>query len=93
MRAIVVNSPGGPERMELVDFEPPTLGEAEALVAVEAAGGNFHAIHHRSGGNLGSSQRCEGRGVRGVREQSIARIPDDVPVETREHLLRRLLGQ
>lgn len=49
MRAIVVNSPGGPERMELVDFEPPMLGEGEALVAVEAAGVNFIDIYHRSG--------------------------------------------
>ncbi len=49
MKAIVVNAPGGPERMELTELETPKPGEDEALVAVEAAGVNFIDIYHRSG--------------------------------------------
>ncbi len=49
MRAIVVNAPGGPERMELVELPTPTPGEGEALIEVEAAGVNFIDTYHRAG--------------------------------------------
>ena len=40
MRAVVVEHPGGPEALTLVDVPPPNAGEGEVVVEVEAVGVN-----------------------------------------------------
>jgi NADPH:quinone reductase len=40
MRAVIVEHPGGPEALTLVDLPEPTPGQGEVLVEVEAAGVN-----------------------------------------------------
>jgi NADPH:quinone reductase len=49
MRAIRVESVGGPEVMKLVEMPTPAPGSGQALVRVEAAGVNFIDIYQRSG--------------------------------------------
>ena len=49
MRAIRVESPGGPEVLQLAELPMPTAGAGQALVRVEAAGVNFIDIYQRSG--------------------------------------------
>jgi NADPH:quinone reductase len=49
MRAIRVESPGGPEVMKVVELPTPSPGPGQALVRVEAAGVNFIDIYQRSG--------------------------------------------
>ncbi|RJQ75804.1 quinone oxidoreductase [Pseudonocardiaceae bacterium YIM PH 21723] len=49
MRAIQVNSVGGPEALELVEIDPPTPGPGELLVEVRAAGVNFIDTYQRAG--------------------------------------------
>lgn len=48
MRAIVHDTYGGPDVLRLADPEPPTAGEGEVLVRVQAAGldrGTLHLLH------------------------------------------------
>jgi NADPH2:quinone reductase len=49
MRAIRVESPGGPEVMKLSEVPTPPPGAGQALVRIEAAGVNFIDIYQRSG--------------------------------------------
>jgi len=49
MRAIRVESTGGPEVMKLVELPTPPPGKGQALVRVEAAGVNFIEIYQRTG--------------------------------------------
>jgi NADPH:quinone reductase len=49
MRAIRIESLGGPEVMKLVEMPTPAPGRGQALVRVEAAGVNFIDIYQRSG--------------------------------------------
>jgi NADPH2:quinone reductase len=49
MRAIRVESPGGPEVLHLVELPTPSAGAGQALVRVEAAGVNFIDIYQRAG--------------------------------------------
>ncbi|WP_298885413.1 quinone oxidoreductase [uncultured Serinicoccus sp.] len=49
MRAIIVDQPGGPEALTLVDRPTPEPGPGEVLVQVAAAGVNFIDVYHRSG--------------------------------------------
>ncbi len=49
MRAIVVQSPGGPEALELADLPAPPPGPDQLLVDVHVAGVNYIDINHRSG--------------------------------------------
>lgn len=49
MKAIVVNEPGGPEKLELADLPKPTPGPKQALVRIVAAGVNFIDIYFRTG--------------------------------------------
>jgi len=49
MRAIRIESVGGPEVMKLVELPTPAPGSGQALVRVEAAGVNFIDIYQRSG--------------------------------------------
>ena len=49
MRAIRIESVGGPEVMKLVEMPTPAPGSGQALVRVEAAGVNFIDIYQRSG--------------------------------------------
>lgn len=49
MRAIRVESAGGPEVLKLVELPTPAAGPGEALVRVEAAGVNFIDIYQRTG--------------------------------------------
>src|ERR1051325_6705460 len=49
MKAIVVESCGGPEVLALREVEKPAPQAGEALVKVEAAGVNFIDVYHRTG--------------------------------------------
>jgi NADPH2:quinone reductase len=49
MKAILVNIPGGPESLQLVDIPVPVPGPGQALVRVAASGVNFIDIYFRTG--------------------------------------------
>ena len=49
MRAITIDSTGGPDVLTLADLPEPEPGPADLLVRVEAAGVNFIDTYHRSG--------------------------------------------
>jgi len=49
MKAICVESHGGPEALRLMDLPEPTPTEGQLLVRVEAAGVNFIDVYHRTG--------------------------------------------
>ncbi|HKC62496.1 MAG TPA: quinone oxidoreductase [Pyrinomonadaceae bacterium] len=49
MKAIRVESYGGPDRLVLQDVEKPTPKAGEALVKIEAIGVNFIDVYHRTG--------------------------------------------
>jgi NADPH2:quinone reductase len=48
MKRIVVETPGGPEQMKLVDAPKPTPGPKEAVVAVAFSGVNFIDVYFRT---------------------------------------------
>lgn len=49
MRAVIVEQPGGPEALTLVDRDTPDPGPGEVLVDLAAGGVNFIDIYQRSG--------------------------------------------
>jgi NADPH2:quinone reductase len=49
MKKLVVETPGGPEQMRLVEAPKPTPGPKEALVAVAFTGVNFIDVYFRTG--------------------------------------------
>jgi len=49
MKAIRVNEPGGPEKMQLVDAPDPQPGPKQALVRLHASGVNFIDVYFRMG--------------------------------------------
>jgi NADPH2:quinone reductase len=49
MKAILVNTCGGPEQLELLDIPVPSPGPSQALVKIEASGVNFIDIYFRTG--------------------------------------------
>jgi NADPH:quinone reductase len=49
MRAVIVEQPGGPEVLTVVERDTPQPGPGEALVEVAAGGVNFIDIYQRSG--------------------------------------------
>lgn len=49
MRAVIVKEAGGPEVLEVADWETPTPGAHDVLVDVAAAGVNFMDIYMREG--------------------------------------------
>ena len=67
MKAIRVETPGGPEVLELEDSPPPKPGPGEALVRLHATGVNFIDVYHRTGlyplGELPATPGMEGAGV------------------------------
>ena len=77
MRAVIVEQPGGPEALTLVERETPQPGPGEVRVDLAAGGVNFIDIYQRSGayklplpfvgGNEGAGTVSEvGEGVTGV---------------------------
>ena len=66
MKAIRVNSPGGPGTLSFEDIQEPIPGPNEVLVRMEAIGVNFIDVYHRSGRyplDLPFSLGMEGAGV------------------------------
>jgi NADPH2:quinone reductase len=49
MKSILVNVPGGPESLQLVDIPIPRPGAGQALVRIAASGVNFIDIYFRTG--------------------------------------------
>ena len=49
MKAIRVQTPGGPEALDLKDCAAPKPGTGEALVRLQAIGVNFIDVYHRTG--------------------------------------------
>src|SRR5204863_2595420 len=49
MKAIQVQTPGGPEQMQLVDVPVPQPGPKQALVRIAASGVNFIDVYFRTG--------------------------------------------
>ncbi|MGO0576436.1 quinone oxidoreductase family protein [Ornithinimicrobium panacihumi] len=77
MRAVIVEQPGGPEALTLVEREAPTPGPGEVLVTLVAGGINFIDVYQREGryplelpfvgGNEGAGTVAAlGEGVEGV---------------------------
>ena len=48
MNRIVVETPGGPEQMKLVEAPKPVPGQGEAVVAVAYSGVNFIDVYYRT---------------------------------------------
>ena len=79
MRAIVVESPGGPERLQLEDVPAPVAGPGEVLIDVAYASCNWSDIQKRQGvypdtvtypvimgGEVSGHVAAKGRAVRGL---------------------------
>ena len=49
MKAIRVQTPGGPDVLQAVEIPQPTPGSGEALVKIDAAGVNFIDVYQRTG--------------------------------------------
>lgn len=49
VRAIVINEPGGPERLTLTEVPEPSPDDDEVLIDVTAAGVNYIDTYHRTG--------------------------------------------
>ncbi len=49
MKAILVQEPGGPEKMQLTEVAAPTPGPKQALVRIAASGVNFIDVYFRTG--------------------------------------------
>jgi NADPH:quinone reductase len=49
MKAIVLETPGGPDAMRYVDIDDPMPGPGQVLIRVEAAGVNFIDVYQRTG--------------------------------------------
>ena len=49
MKKLIVEQPGGPEQMKLVDSELPTPGPNDALVRIAYSGVNFIDVYFRTG--------------------------------------------
>jgi NADPH2:quinone reductase len=61
MRAVVLDHPGPPEKLQLRDVPVPTAGEGEVLVRVRAFGLNRSELHFRQGlGSFGDFPRIPG---------------------------------
>jgi NADPH2:quinone reductase len=76
MRAIRVESHGGPEVLKMAEVVDPAPGPAELLVQVEAAGLNYIDVYHRTGlypSSLPFTPGLEGAGV-------VVAVGDDVSV-------------
>jgi NADPH2:quinone reductase len=66
MRAVLINSHGGPEVLEVVDAASPQAGPGELLVDVAAAGVNYRDVYEREGaygGDLPAIIGVEGAGT------------------------------
>ena len=49
MKRVVVEEPGGPEQLRLVESATPEPGPGEALIAIAASGVNFIDVYFRTG--------------------------------------------
>jgi len=49
MKIVLVEEPGGPEQLRLIEMPKPEPGRDQALVKIAAAGVNFIDIYHRTG--------------------------------------------
>ena len=49
MKAIRVEQPGGPDKLQFKDIEVPKPKPEEVLVKLEASGVNFIDVYHRTG--------------------------------------------
>jgi len=49
MKVVLVEQPGGPEQMRVVEMPKPDPGPGQALVKIAAAGVNFIDVYHRTG--------------------------------------------
>lgn len=89
MRAIVVNSHGGPEVLALEDVPDPQPGAGQVLVDVGAAGVNFVETYNRSGHYPGKTPFTPGGEAAGtvaaVGEGVTSLSPGDLVVTTNAH--------
>lgn len=76
MKQIIVQEPGGPEQMTVVDVPTPTPGPGQVLIAVHVSGVNFIDIYFRTG--LYKSERpiALGSEAAGVVEQVGSGVTD-----------------
>jgi NADPH2:quinone reductase len=49
MKIVLVEEPGGPEQLRLIEMPKPEPGRDQALVKIAAAGVNYIDIYHRTG--------------------------------------------
>ncbi len=87
MKAIRVNTHGGPEVLRVEDVPRPVPGEQQVLIRVEAAGVNFIDVYHRKGLYKIPLPATLGREAAGVVEQigpgvTTCHVGDRVVAET-----------
>jgi len=68
MKTIVMDGPGGPERLRLAERDEPIAGPGEVLVEVDAAGVNFMDIGVRRGGIWSTMPNPKTLGVEGAED-------------------------
>jgi NADPH:quinone reductase len=76
MKTIMMDGPGGPEKLRLVDCGEPVAGPDEAVVEVDAAGVNFMDIGVRRGGIWSTMANPKPLGVEGAGR--VSSVGDDV---------------
>ena len=79
MKAIVVDTPGGPEQLHLGDVPTPTPGPGQALVKIAAAGVNFIDVYLRSGLYKAPLPMVPGQEAAGVVESVAADVGEVAP--------------
>jgi len=79
VKAIVVDTPGGPEQLHLGDVPTPTPGPGQALVKIAAAGVNFIDVYLRSGLYKAPLPMVPGQEAAGVVESVAADVGEVAP--------------
>jgi NADPH2:quinone reductase len=79
MKAIRVNEPGGPEKMELADLPVPQPSANQALVRIAAAGVNFIDVYFRTGLYKADFPQTLGQEAAGTVEAVGSEVTDFAP--------------
>jgi NADPH:quinone reductase len=79
MQRVVVEQPGGPERLQLVDAPMPSPGAGEALVKIAFSGVNFIDVYFRAGLYKADAPITLGNEAAGTVEQVGTGVTDFVP--------------
>ncbi len=86
MKAIIVETPGGPEALVYKDAEKPAPKSGEALVKIEAIGVNYIDVYHRTGLYPLPHPFVPGMEAAGVVEAVAPDVPDVMGVTVGERM-------